>query len=348
MPSLIARYDALTEQTLQPDPAQRTVVEALEDLRLGLINRPGRLMRFFGADEGPAGVYMWGAVGVGKSMLVDLLLENLEAVPRRRYHFQGFMQDLHKALHGARGGEAGNPVMAATDTLAEGLALLALDEVEITDIADAMIVGRVFARLRELGVSVVATSNKAPSDLYKNGLKRDVFLPFVALIEDSMHVIRLDGAQDYRRSERQQRNVYFPAGTDRIEQLWQDIDVSEETYDLLRSTLTIRRKGQAVRATFDQLCRVAVGAAQYRRMVTVADRIFVENVPRLGPRDEDAARRFIMLIDAVYDLRKTLIISAADDPDGLYHGEDFAVEFRRTASRLHEMRADGWPENAIR
>lgn len=342
MPSLIDRYEDLIGDMLHPDPAQRRVVEHLEALRQALSKKPGRLRRLIGANETPMGLYLWGDVGVGKSMLVDLLVSHIDGMGVQRWHFHAFMRALHQALHHARRRTEAEPLMAATDDMIEGLTLLALDEVEITDITDAMIVGRVFERLKDHNVAVVATSNKAPDGLYAGGLKRELFVPFVKLIGDTMDVIELNGGQDYRRSCGASRNVYFTNESDEIDRIWASIRSPEVPYPVHGERISIRRKGKALRSEFNDLCRVAIGSAQYIDIASFADKLFVESIPRMGPQDEDAARRFIMLIDAIYDQRKALVVSAAADPDQLYVGEDFVNEFRRTASRLHKMRAADW------
>lgn len=348
MTDLRRAYDAHVARGLSRDPSQVEVVDRLERLRAELDAASGLLDRWLGRRTPPRGVYIWGDVGRGKSMLVDLLMECCYPSRSTRIHFQAFMRDLHRALHHARQEGAEAPVEAATDALTRGLTLLALDEVEVTDIADAAIVGRVFARILGQGVTVVATSNRAPADLYRAAHKRDLVLPFVRLLEEEMDVIHLCGARDYRRAGTSADDLYHLDGPDSpaLDARWRDLAGPEECFGLLSGRVTLRRKGRVLRGCFDTLCRAPLAAMHYREMARDARGLFLDAVPILGRRDEDAARRFILLVDTLYDMRRGLVIAAATEPEELYRGEEFDRAFDRTASRLHEMRRPDWPGNA--
>lgn len=344
---LRAAYEARVASGLARDAAQADLVERMQRLLTELDAAPGVLDRLRGRRIPPRGLYIWGEIGRGKSMLVDLLMEASDSSRSRRIHFHAFMQDLHRALHHARKTGADRPVEAATDALTRNIALLALDELEITDIADAAIVGRVFERIFARGVAVVVTSNRRPRDLSR-ALKTELFRPFVRLVEDRMEVVHLDGATDYRRAA--------PAGAesgsyllrDRQESRafdarWARLPGDEDAPRLMEGAVQLRRKAHVLRGEFEALCRVPLSARYYLEMLRDARGLFLEGVPVLGPQDEDAARRFIILIDALYDIRGGLVVSAAAPPDLLYQGEEHRTEFPRTESRLHEMCRGNWP-----
>ena len=273
--SLRALYEAKLADGLRRDLEQEALVARLDDLRAELDGRPGALARLLPRRSAPRGVYVWGEVGRGKSMLVDALMATLGDLPARRIHFHAFMRDLHRALHDLRREGAADPIVAATDRVAGRAALLALDELEITDIVDAMIVGRVFERLLERRIALVVTSNRAPVDLYRDGLKRDLFLPFTRLIEDRLDVIRLDGGRDYRRQEGIAPDLYLtPEDGDvqrRIAAIWRDLPGETEDRVRFGASGALRRKGRAVRAGFDALCRRPVAAAAYLDLAAAAD-----------------------------------------------------------------------------
>ncbi len=345
--SLRALYEAKLADGLRRDLEQEALVARLDDLRAELDGRPGALARLLPRRSAPRGVYVWGEVGRGKSMLVDALMATLGDLPARRIHFHAFMRDLHRALHDLRREGAADPIVAATDRVAGRAALLALDELEITDIVDAMIVGRVFERLLERRIALVVTSNRAPVDLYRDGLKRDLFLPFTRLIEDRLDVIRLDGGRDYRRQEGIAPDLYLtPEDGDvqrRIAAIWRDLPGETEDRVRFGASGALRRKGRAVRAGFDALCRRPVAAAAYLDLAAAADLVLLAGVPRLSAGDHDAARRFVLLIDTLYDARCGLVVGAQTAPQALYVAGEFEEEFRRTVSRLHEMTRPGWP-----
>ncbi|SEM69992.1 cell division protein ZapE [Palleronia pelagia] len=343
--TLAAYYDAKVEEGLSRDPAQLEIVARLDALRSELDDyRSGGLSRLFGRGSAPRGVYLWGDVGRGKSMLVDGLMQTMGDIPARRTHFHAFMRDIHRALHTAREQGRDELVHHAADAQVPGLSLLALDELEIVDIVDAMIVGRVFSRVLERGCTVVVTSNRPPAELYRDGLKRDLFLPFVRLIEERLDVLHLDGGRDYRVGSC--AAAFYAVGDDgaegaRIDALWDAAGDAEREITIGASGV-MRRKGGMVRADFAALCRVPMAPSSYLDLAEQAEGLILDNVPVLGERDHDAARRFILLVDTLYDAGCGLAVRASTEPEVLYRAGEFGAEFRRTVSRLHEMTRPDW------
>ena len=316
------------------------------------------LARFWGAKpaEPPRGFYVHGSVGRGKTMLMDLFFEAVEVPKKRRAHFHAFMADVHARLHewrqarkvGAVTGE--DPIAPVAADLAREASLICFDEFAVRDIADAMILGRLFTALFSAGVVVVATSNVAPDDLYKDGLNRALFLPFIALIKERCEMVELDARTDYRLEKLVRAPVYytplsrkadaaldaaFQALTGRSRGMWTPIK-------LLGRTLDVPQAADGVaRFTFDGLCRKPLGSADYLEIAERFHTVVIDRIPVLRPAERNEAKRFIILIDALYDNRVKLVASAADEPESLFVGADGAeaFEFARTASRLFEMRS---------
>lgn len=358
----MASYRArVAAHALDADPAQRLAVEKLQLLhrRLRGYNpaRPTRVgFGLFGwgrdriEDRAVPGLYLYGGVGRGKSMLMDLLFDTAPVVPKRRVHFHAFMQEVHAAIHAqrARGGE--DPVRPVADAVADGATLLCFDEVQIGDITDAMLVGRLFERLFARGVVVVATSNRHPDELYKNGLNRHLFLPFIAMIKERLEIHHLTGAADHRRDRAADTGRYLtplgPGALAALDAAWARLAGGPGAPRVMevqgRSfTLPAFRAGVA-RASFAELCGKPLGPADYLALAEVAKVLILDDIPVLSPRRADEAKRFVTLIDALYEARVRLICSAEAPPEGLYPEGAGAFEFARTASRLHEMQATGW------
>ena len=341
--------DLIASGDLQQDPAQSLVLPEFERIRSGL-REPVRKGFFRKAPEPPKGLYLWGGVGRGKSMLMDLFADHLGDVPRRRVHFHAFMQEIHAAMHKARQRGVDDAIAPVADDVAKAVRLLAFDEMQITDITDAMIVGRLFQKLFDAGVVVVTTSNRDPDDLYKDGLNRQLFLPFIELIKDRMVIWELASPTDYRQTRLAGSQTYFaplgPESRAALDDIWLDLagDVS--------APLTLRVKGRdvvlpafhngVVRATFFDLCGAALGPADYLALAEAVRVLVLENVPQLSRSNFNEARRFVTLIDALYEAQVRLIVSAAASPKMLYVEGEGSFEFERTASRLIEMQSDGW------
>ncbi|MTJ04510.1 MAG: AFG1 family ATPase [Sediminimonas qiaohouensis] len=347
MPQIYAAH--VNQGDLHADPAQEAALPEFERIRAEL-HRPARTSLFRRTPKPPKGLYLWGGVGRGKSMLMDMFVESLEGLPVRRVHFHAFMQDVHTALHQARARGEADAITPVAKGMAKGLRLLALDEMQITDITDAMIVGRLFEALFAAGVVVVTTGNRHPEDLYKDGLNRQIFLPFIDLLKDRMVVHELVSPRDYRQGLLEGSQVYFsPADASaraEIERIWQDLTGGEG------APLTLHVKGREVevpafcngvaRASFHELCGRMLGAADYLAIADAVRVLLLEDIPCLGRSNFNEAKRFVTLIDALYEARVRLVCSAAAPPEMLYLEGEGSFEFERTASRLREMQAEDW------
>ncbi|MGI3185215.1 cell division protein ZapE [Nioella aestuarii] len=354
---LQAIYDTrVAEGLLRPDPAQREVLLLLEELREKLEDRPakpsGILGRFFkpAVPEGTRGLYLWGGVGRGKSMLMDLFHAYAGIPRKRRVHFHAFMQEIQSGLHEARKSGAEDALKPVADAVIRDVDLLCFDEMQITDIADAMIVGRLFQMLFDAGVVVVTTSNRPPEDLYKHGLNRQLFLPFIAILNDKLEVHEIASLTDYRQHRLEGEQTFFvPANAESrraIDEIWRDLTggKSEE--------LVLEVKGREVhlprywagmaRCDFWDLCGQPLGPADYLALAGAVKLLVLENVPRLDSSKFNEAKRFVTLIDALYEARTRVIISAEEEPERLYLEGSGSFEFERTASRLREMQSADW------
>lgn len=341
---------------LRADPAQHAILPLLEQIRSGLeaapVRKRGLLGGLFGKAAEPAGkgLYLWGGVGRGKSMLMDLFTDAVAIPQKRRVHFHAFMQEIQHGLHEARKTGVEDALTPVADAIARDLRLLAFDEMQITDITDAMIVGRLFEKLFAAGVVIVTTSNRPPEDLYKNGLNRQLFLPFIALLRDRLDVHEIASANDYRQHRLQGARVYFhPAGTARaqIDAIWQDLTGGAKGEKLVLPvngrTIDLPHFASGVgRATFWDLCARPLGPADYLAIGAACRVLIVEDIPRLSSENFNEAKRFVTLIDALYEAKVRLICSAADEPERLYLEGEGAFEFERTASRLREMQGADW------
>ncbi|MFB2531961.1 cell division protein ZapE [Paracoccus sp. p4-l81] len=343
---------------LRGDPAQRAALAALEVVRQQLEAAPppkaGGLMRLFARPEPPPtvpGLYIWGGVGRGKSMLMDLFFNEVAVPAKRRVHFHAFMQEVQARLNEARAKGHSDAVRPVADAIAAQARLLCFDEMQISDIADAMIVGRLFDYLFQAGTTVVTTSNRAPEDLYKNGLNRQLFLPFIALIRDRLAVHELRSDTDYRQHRLHGAQVYFTPADSRAEAelaaIWSDLTGgaagAPRVLLVQGRDLTLARHHDGVAwARFWDLCGQPLGPADYLAIAAAVRVLILSDIPRLSSDNFNAARRFVTLIDALYEARVRLICSAADVPDRLYVEGEGAFEFERTASRLSEMQSAGW------
>jgi cell division protein ZapE len=342
------------------DAAQELAAEKLQSLHNALKNyHPGgnatwreRLgLARRREEQAPQGLYIYGGVGRGKSMLMDLFFQTAPVEKKRRVHFHAFMQEVHDTLHRWRQEKPKQVDLlpALADQLAEDAWLLCFDEFHVTNIADAMILGRLFTALFDLGVVVVATSNWDPDDLYKDGLQRDQFLPFIAILKERLDVLELGGARDYRLARLKDMRIYhYPLGdlADRHMQaafarLTDNKQPTPGELIVQQRRLIVRRQaGSVAWFDFDELCAQPLGAADYLAIATHYDVVLIDNVPRLGAEKRNEARRFMLLIDSLYEHRATAILAAADAPERLYSGAgDGDFEFKRTVSRLNEMQS---------
>jgi cell division protein ZapE len=351
-----AAYAALVAAgELKPDPDQAKAVAALDRFAacLGKANG-GLLAKLFAKPAQACGVYLWGGVGRGKSMLMDLAFENIAASPKCRTHFAPFMLDVHQRLRAARATEEGDPVIAVARQLADEVKFLAFDEMMVTNSADAMIMSRLFTALIGEDVSIVTTSNRPPSDLYKDGLNRELFMPFIKLIEARMEVVSLNGPTDYRLDRLQGLDTWLvPNGPDATAKLSEaffrltDYPVEDrahvptEELDVGgKRTLHVPKslKGVAV-FSFKRLCGEARGAADYLAIAQRFHTVILVGIPVLSRDKRNEAARFVTLIDALYEHRVKLLAAADAEPADLYPAGDGRFEFDRTISRLEEMQS---------
>ncbi|MEM9709218.1 MAG: cell division protein ZapE [Pseudomonadota bacterium] len=347
--SVLDIYDARVEAgDLHRDAAQEALLARLDGVADALTVAPAGGLRglFAKRPEAPKGLYVWGGVGRGKSMVMDLFFEAAPVDGKRRVHFHAFMQDVQAGLDAARKDGAQDALVPVADSIAKGLQLLCFDEVQITDIADAMIVGRLFERLMDAGVVIVATSNRPPRDLYKDGLNRDLFLPFIDLLETRLEVWEMASETDYRQTKIGDETTYYwpvdHAARTAADRIWAELGGTPKT-----EGLTLRVKGRDVeitqyingvsRSRFYALCGKPLGPADYLAIAEVTRVMILDDIPRLSSENFNEARRFVTLIDALYEARVRLVASAADRPEALYLEGEGTFEFERTASRLREM-----------
>jgi cell division protein ZapE len=354
----LAYQAALSEGRLRADPAQAHALQALIRLNRDLqdAGEPG----FFRKQKAQRGVYLYGPVGRGKSMLMDLFYESAPVEKKRRVHFHVFMGEVHhligqwrkgdsaqrKAVFGQAKGD--DPIAPTAGVIAAQARLLCFDEFQVSDIADAMILGRLFEALIAGGVTVVATSNRAPDALYHNGVNRQLFLPFIAMLDQNLEVVAVKGAVDYRLDRLRGAQVWLcPDDAPRqakFEALWDDLlDGAAETGVTLevlgRKTYLPHAAGGLVRGSFASLCGQALGPQDYLALAEAAHTLFLEAIPVLDPSKRSEARRFVTLVDALYEAKVKLIALAAVEPENLYPQGEGAFEFERCVSRLQEMRS---------
>ncbi len=356
--------DLVEQGKLKPDPAQASAISELDRIldeltAPQLANKQSALGWLFGkkpsASHCARGLYLWGGVGRGKTMLMDMFFDVAPTQPKRRAHFHGFMQDVHSRIHTWRQAQktakdkSADPIPPLAEALASEARLLCFDEFAVTDVADAMILARLFTGLFERGVTVVATSNVQPDLLYKDGLNRSFFLPFIELVKAQMSVLELDSPTDHRMRALIKNDVYFVSNEAGFDRLWHRMvgEGVEETATLEikgRSLVFERSQGGQVRSTFDELCRRALGAGDYLAIAERFHTVFVAGVPVMAHADRNAVKRFIALVDTLYDAGRVIVVSAEALPDALYrvdHGTE-AFEFQRTISRLTEMQSRDW------
>jgi cell division protein ZapE len=362
--SIRAAYAArLKAGDIAPDAAQAQAIDALSRLEgeLNALAEPGFSLPFLAKRrEPPRGVYLYGPVGRGKSMVMDLFFDSAPVLRKRRVHFHAFMGEVHGLIDAWRKGDASarkaqfgaakgdDPIAPTGARIAQDAKLLCFDEFHVTDIADAMILGRLFEALFAAGVVIVATSNREPEALYENGVNRQLFTPFIAELKARMDVVRVAGPKDFRLDRLAGQEVYFTPVAPRtqagFDALWADVldgaPETGETVEVAGHKIRLpHTAGGHLRASFVSLCGVALGAQDYLAIARRFHTVFIEDVPSLGVDNRNEAARFVSLVDALYEAKAKVVVLARAPPDQLYPTGDGAFEFERTVSRLQEMRS---------
>lgn len=332
-----------------PDPGQERAVASLDRLANELKEAGGKGFLGFGKKEAPKGVYMYGGVGRGKSMLMDLFFETLpDSFKKRRVHFHAFMIETHDWLHKRRGDKVDTLLPDYAKHVARETQILCFDEFYVTDVADAMILGRLFTALIQKGVVVVSTSNWPPDRLYEGGLQRDRFVPFIEFLKETMDIVHLDSDTDYRTLSGDKMDVYFfPLGKvadNKANNLFAGLtdcaDTDMVTITVKGREITTQKAADGIaRFTFAYLCEQPHGAEDYLAIAGRFHTIFLEGVPKMGYDRRNEVKRLMNLIDVLYDNNVRLVMTADASPDKLYYGKDHAFEFDRTISRLTEMQS---------
>jgi len=351
---------------VRADPVQEKIVarlQAVHDQLAAVAAAPARQGFWarlgFGSGEktpaAPHGLYIWGPVGRGKSMLMDLFFDDAPVARKRRVHFHEFMLEVHDRLHRRREELAARGAPAEADTIvpiaraiAQETRLLCFDEFQVTNIADAMILGRLFETLFEEGLTVIATSNRTPDDLYKNGLQRDRFMPFIALLKQRLEILELGGGRDYRMDRLRELDVYLtPLGawaTAKLDEAFRTLSGGADGEPRVLRTqgrdVPVPRAAPGVAmADYMDWCARPMGAADFLCIADHFHTVILAGIPKMGPDSQDKAARFVTMIDSFYERKVKFICSAAASPDRLYTEGDGAFEFQRTVSRLMEMQS---------
>jgi cell division protein ZapE len=360
----LQRYRTLAEAgALDEDPAQLAAAARLQQLEDELARRRARLFGLLGANgPPPKGVYLWGAVGRGKSLLMDIFFNNSSTAPKRRVHFHEFMAETHdriarfrasddrekKRYRGVNPKTPDDPMPPVAHEIAENAMLFCFDEFQVNDVADAMILGRLFDALFARGVVIVATANRHPDARYQDGLNRQLFLPFIDMLKSRLDIVELQAARDYRLARLAGAPVYYaplgPAAEAAMDNAWMRLicgaSEHEDRIDIKGRILVAPRVARdAARFDFSELCAAALGASDYLAIARRYGTIFIDCIPAMGPAMRNEAKRFVILIDALYETRTKVVCSAGGEPGELYLAGDGAFDFQRTASRLMEMRS---------
>lgn len=356
MPTLLKSYHQLIAKNgYQKDAAQENAVKTLQSL-LEKLSLKKTLFSFLKKEE-CRGVYIYGGVGRGKSMIMDLFFSKLPPhLKKRRVHFHEFMIETHDWMHEHRGEGVDDLLIRYAEYVRSQTQVLCFDEFHVTDVADAMILKRLFTALIEKKIIVIATSNWAPKNLYEGGLQRDLFLPFIALLQERLDAIQLDSGNDYRTlSDPDQDMYYFYPRDDntkkKVDALFADLsenaDIKVHKLKVKGRNVNVMAAKDVARFTFSDLCEKPLGAEDYINIAGQFDTLFVENIPVMDDDKRNEVKRFITLIDSLYEAKNRVVLSAEQNIHKIYVGRDHAFEFDRTISRLMEMQSKAYHENRL-
>lgn len=349
---MLKTYNSLIESgQLRADAAQAELANHLDKLEKAIYeyaeDSNSLKARYLGLKPNPPkGAYVYGKVGRGKSMIVDMFYEKLEIKGKKRMHFHEFMRKVHDEIHLFRSYGAADPVEQVAHAMAKGLVLFCFDEFEVSDVTDAMILSKLFEKMMEEGVVLIFTSNRRPEDHYKDGLQRKSYVEFCDVLASKADIVSLDSEQDYRTIETDSdiENFFSPLGyaaTKELKKRYKEIgggSVKKITLEVKGRELQFKASGKILRANFNELCGKALGSGDYLEIAQNFEAIILEDIPQMKPELRNEAKRFVTLIDVLYE-NKILLICAADaEPSELYTSGSGDFEFRRTASRLTEMR----------
>ncbi len=348
---MLAHYNQLTQSgKIKADAAQAELARKLQELENALVKyaKKGLLSKLLaGKSAAPRGLFIHGKVGRGKSMMMDAFFKGLPVKGKIRRHFHEFMDEVHQRIHIFRQQGGGDPVKSTAKEISKDISILCLDEYEINDVTDAMILSKLFGQMIEDGIVLIFTSNKKPEDHYKEGLQRSAYLEFCRYLKSVADVASLDSKQDYRLlAESSNENYFTPLDYESTQKLKEKF--KQLTGDKKIETIIVKVKGREIHlrsvnnvayATFNELCAKALGAADYLAIAKKFDTLFLEGIPMMDEENRNEARRFINLVDVLYENRTKFICTAAAEPNDLYKGHSGGFEFIRTASRLTEMRA---------
>ena len=347
MPSPLAHYQSLIESgSIDEDPAQLKAIQELERLWLEINTAKSWFHKLLGREQCPKGVYMWGGVGRGKTFLMDIFFDSLAFDRKLRLHFHRFMQIVHEQLQAFSGRK--DPLKEIAAQMRVRTRVICFDEFFVSDITDAMLLGELFKELFEQGIVLVATSNIIPDNLYANGLQRSRFLPAIELINANCEIVNVDGDQDYRQRTLEQAEIYHSpldkAADDNLTYAFEHLSTGslrkESVFNVNgRSIDIVRRADGVVWFKFSAICETERNAADYIEISRYCHSVIISEMPQLDTSNNDAARRFISLVDEFYERHVKLFISAAVPLTELYIGSGLSFEFERTISRLTEMQS---------